>query len=90
MSGLYEIHITTDTLDAEVASTVARANKWKTSEIARDPVLGNKNYFYLTKYADTLGEAQLEVLEIIAALRDAGVDPLRAKIEQIVFDQRFG
>ena len=83
---MYEIHITVDVSKASIASQVARDYKWKTSEIARDPVLGNKNFFYLTKYKSTFFEAFETMQECIEALADLDVSILREKIEHIVHD----
>jgi putative NIF3 family GTP cyclohydrolase 1 type 2 len=86
---LYEIHLTVDTAHAERATWVANAFHWKTSEIARDPVLGNKNYFYLTKYSVTLESALSEIQEATAALKLHGVPLIREKVEHIVHDVRY-
>lgn len=89
MPQLYEIHLTIDTKDAELATRVSTMLKWKTSEIARDPVLGNKNFFYLTKYTENLEDARIEIVAAKAALFHLGVNLLREKIEHIVHDIRY-
>jgi hypothetical protein len=89
MKLLYEIHLTVDTAHAERATWVANAFHWKTSEIARDPVLGNKNYFYLTKYTEDLEIALREIMTASSALKLHGVPLIREKVEHIVHDVRY-
>lgn len=85
---LYEIHITCYVSQAGQASQVASAMHWKTSEIARDPDLGNNTYYYLTRYAATLDDALLALSECVSELRAKHVIVIREKIEHIVYDVR--
>jgi hypothetical protein len=90
MKPLYEIHITCMTSQAQAATEVAKKLHWKTSEIARDPVLGNDTYFYLTKYAETLDIAHTYLTDaIVALLYTYNVEVIREKIEHIVHDVRY-
>lgn len=85
----FECHITVPTEYAEKAASIAAALGWKTSEIARDPLLGDKNFFYLTRHSMGL-EAIMSSMENCAGfLRDAGVPVLRKKIEVIIYDARY-
>lgn len=86
---LYEIHITTYTSFSKQATEVAKQLHWKTSEIARDPVLGNDTYFYLTKYADSEEQAHIYIDEAIVMLLNSEVKVVREKIEHIVHDLRW-
>lgn len=84
----YECHITVSSRDGPVAEQVAKALHWKTSEIARDPVLGNDTYFYLTSHGDKLRRMYERMAEAVQALRAIGVFVVREKIEDIIWDVR--
>lgn len=86
---LYEIHITTYTSFSKQATEVAKQLHWKTSEIARDPVLGNDTYFYLTKYAESLPTAFVVLRDAVFELESVQVPVVREKIEHIVHDKRY-
>lgn len=84
----YECHITVSTRYADRASVVARNLHWKTSEIARDPVLGDDTYFYLTTHASN-PKIIFERMEYCTAmLRDEGVPIIREKVELIIHDTK--
>jgi hypothetical protein len=85
----YECHITVLSKDGPAAEQVARALHWKTSEIARDPVLGKDTYFYLTSHGNEFEKIQSRAAEATNALRSIGVHVLRMKIEEIVIDVRY-
>jgi hypothetical protein len=85
---IYECHITCDQKDAEEASRVATWHGWKTSEIARDPTLGNDTYFYLTSHSTDLIVLHKHMDYMARFLADAGVRVLRKKIELIVYDTK--
>lgn len=86
---MYEIHITCLTSESQPATYVAKELHWKTSEIARDPVLGKDTYFYLTKYAKSHDLALAEIAVAMDMLRSQNVKVLREKIEHIVHDIRY-
>ena len=86
---LYELHITVNVADAEVAGMIARDLHWKTSQIDGDPVLGHRPFFYLTTYTKTMGEAFKVMAKATRALREGGIAILREKIEYIVHDVRY-
>lgn len=86
----YECHITCHQADAAVATSVAEALHWKTSEIARDPVLGQATYFYLTSHGKTFEHLFGRMREAVAALKAKGLEVVREKIEHIVFDTKLG
>jgi hypothetical protein len=88
----YECHLTIPApeIEAQRASYehLAEQRGWKTSEIARDPLMGEETFFYFTKHADDYGEifdAMFEMAEQVAAL---GTLVVRRKIEMIVYDVR--
>jgi hypothetical protein len=84
----FECHITVDTKHAELAAVTARRLHWKTSEIARDPVLGDKNFFYLTTHADNVLTMFNRMNLAAATLRNDGIEVLREKIELIIHDTK--
>lgn len=86
---MYEIHITCLTSQSEIAKSVAAELKWKTSEIARDPVLGNDTYYYLTTHTAGMPQAYNRMLECVDMLLVKDVKVLREKIEHIIHDNRF-
>lgn len=86
----YECHITTETSSAEKAAQVAQTLGWKTSEIARDPLLGDKNYFYLTLHERTFGEIKARMEHCVSILRANEIPVIRQKIEIIIFDTKTG
>lgn len=87
---ILEAHITVHTKDAAVATLVAEALHWKTSQIARDPVLGDKDYFYLTMHGYNLTELEGKVGEAITRLRNNRVWVIRSKIEAVLIDNVLG
>ncbi len=85
----YECHITVLSEDGPAAEQVAKSLHWKTSEIARDPVLGNDTYFYLTSHDDELWRMYERMTDAVRALHAIGVFVVREKIEEIVHDFRY-
>lgn len=84
----YECHITVSVADAETATNVAKMGGWKTSEIARDPLLGEDTYFYLTCHAKEYTFILGKMKTCSAALESKGVKVIREKIERIVYDTK--
>lgn len=85
---MYECHITCRRSDLGAANIVAVEQHWKTSEIARDPVLGEDTYAYLTTY-DNDFQHMLERLSVAKQqLEHLGALIIREKIELIVYDKR--
>lgn len=85
---LYECHITVSTDDAEVATNVAKELHWKTSEIARDPILGDKNFFYLTTHTDDFPKMWERMNLASKYLKASNVSVIREKIELIIHDTK--
>lgn len=86
----YECHITTSVQFSEVATKIAKAEKWKTSEIARDPVLGDAVYFYLTKHSTSYIEIYKDMMYVKALLEANEAPVIRMKIELIMYDTKTG
>jgi len=85
---MFECHITVSTEDAESATQVAKNAHWKTSEIARDPILGDKNYFYLTSHSIDYSTMWARLRNAVILLEEADVPVIREKIELIVHDTK--
>ena len=85
---MFECHITCYTSQADKASAVAKTLHWKTSEIARDPVLGNDTYFYLTSHSNDLTHMMDRMKTATKTLQDFGVQIVREKIEVIIHDTK--
>lgn len=85
---LYECHITVSTEHAEIATMVAKDFHWKTSEIARDPVLGDKNFFYLTTHTNDFPQMWEKMNRASAQLKLMDVPVIREKIELIIHDTK--
>jgi hypothetical protein len=89
---LFEAHITFDREHADVIQNRmlhAALRKWKFSKIDGDPLLGKKVYCYLTTHDKTEEDIQFKVRQAISVARELGFPPVRAKIEKIVYDERF-
>jgi hypothetical protein len=86
---MFECHITCMQHDSVKATEVAKQLHWKTSEIARDPVLGNDTYFYLTSHSDKLATMYERMEKVVAQLTWVNVKVIREKIEVIIHDVRF-
>lgn len=85
---IFECHITVSTAHAKQAEAVAESNHWKTSEIARDPVLGKDTFFYLTKHADEYQNLYGHMKMTVGDLQRIGIPILREKIELIMHDTK--
>jgi hypothetical protein len=84
---MYECHITLHLADAGRASSILIPG-WKTSEIARDPVLGDDTHFYLTAHdrdSLTIYEAMRLMSKMLA---ESGIEIIRKKIELTVYDTK--
>ena len=86
----YECHITINAKDASIGTVIANARKWKTSEIARDPLLGDATFFYLTVHRSSLPAIYKEMKTTVYLLKESGIEVLREKIELIVYDTKTG
>lgn len=85
---IFECHITCTVERAFIATQVANQFHWKTSEIARDPVLGDDTYFYLTTHGDDYIKVFNRMRYAVEELRARGVEVVREKIELIMYDTK--
>lgn len=86
---LFECHITLDLKDAVKGQELADERGWKTSQIERDPTLGEKSYFYLTKHSRRLFNIYDDMRGMSLALYQRyNVSTVREKIELIVHDTK--
>lgn len=85
---LHECHITTTVEHAPKIEVLAAARGWKTSEIKRDPILGDQSYFYLTKHDTDYYTLANEMRAMSRAVIERGAPVLRQKIEGIIFDTK--
>ena len=85
---LFECHITLHLCNKDVGLIAAKEFKWKHSQIERDPVLGNDEYFYLTTYDDDYINMfhRMNTVSDFCARHDAA--PVRMKIEMIMYDTK--
>lgn len=86
----YECHITVTVADAKAATVIADCMGWKTSEIKRDPTLGDGSHFYLTAHSPDMPRLRGKMEETSLKLAEAGCKVLREKIEHIVYDTKTG
>jgi hypothetical protein len=85
----FEAHITCPR-EASREVEVSLTEGWVFSAIDGDPVMGKQAYCYLTAY-DTDAQLLLERVTAKAAyLRLQGVEVLREKIEEIIYDTKTG
>jgi hypothetical protein len=92
MSGPYEIHVTVDPpvdgTQRETFERLAALLAWSTSEIARDPALGNAVRFYFTTHAPSEIEARSRLGTLVGALIAREIPVLREKVEHVVYDTK--
>jgi hypothetical protein len=86
----YESHITVDRQHAPIVKAVAENHGFVYSEIAGCPILGQGTYCYLTGYATNARELRTRVQRAADVLTSLHVEPLRLKIERIVWDTKTG
>lgn len=86
---LYEGHITCDVKsqsDRVWLDRFGRSNRWSTSWIMNDPMLGSKDYFYFTRYSSSLRGLKKAMTNFITYIPAKVV---RMKVEKIVYDKRL-
>lgn len=62
---------------------------WKYSQIDGDPVLGKNVFCYLTGHSDDIKVIREQMETLISHCRGINCPPVRAKIEAIIYDERF-
>ena len=89
----YEAHMTFALKDADVVEKVSQEYPfWKFSKIHGCPMMGpDAKYAYLTGYTSISGETLLvEMNRMALRLRLNSIQPLRLKIEHIIYDTKTG
>jgi hypothetical protein len=86
----YEAHLTYDQDWSKALRDWADDSWWVFSEISGCPILGQGTYCYLTGYDPDPQILLDEMNANIEDLRLLGMEPLRAKIEHIVYDTKTG
>lgn len=85
----FEAHITCPR--AASAAVEARSGEhWKFSAIDGDQVMGKQPYCYLTAYSTNSQELLGRVIAMGALLRADGIEVLREKVEEIIYDTKTG
>jgi len=86
----FEAHITCPRNEGTKVSWYGEIFGWKFSAIDGDPVMGKQAYCYLTGF-DTDGQRLLTRMQgVCEALRQARVEILREKVEEIIYDTKTG
>lgn len=91
---MFETHITIQPTiawspDRLAALASQYAPEWHYSYIARDPVMGDKDFFYFNSHSEDLLKAIDIMLVMYYNLKTSGVKILRKKIECIIHDERY-
>lgn len=93
----YEAHITLDKIHApslKEDNTAIRSlhelKGWQYSAIDDDPLMGQKPYCYLTAYDPDPVNLLKRLEDACFVLLAMCVDPLRGKIERIIYDSKTG
>lgn len=89
---MYECHLT---FEAKWAKQIEEASDaltqagvpWKFSKIDGDPILGENIYCYLTKHSEN-GWSMIE--EVPLVMNFTIVEPIRVKLEKIMYDTKTG
>jgi len=90
MKSDFECHITMKGDRSSLETLVARLRgNWTFSCIDGDPVLGAHVFCYATNHFGSELEAKMRTNDATGELICAGVNPIRAKIEHVVWDLRF-
>jgi hypothetical protein len=86
----FECHVTLvpseDPSWVKTIEGIAEEHKFKTSFIVGDPLLGKAKYFYLTAHDKTYNGLMGRMQAVVDSLP---TKPVRLKIEQILYDERF-
>ena len=63
---------------------------WSFSVIDGDPIMGKRAYCYLTCYDTDAQRTKDRVRSMASAIRANGIEVLREKVEQIIYDTKTG
>jgi hypothetical protein len=86
----FEAHITVDRDHARKVEDIGEVYGWVFSQITGCPILGQGTYCYLTRYEPDAAVLRKEMDFIVTLLRKQNMEPLRAKIERIIYDTKTG
>lgn len=89
----YECHITVPMPSGGMLhefEDIGEDHGWKTSYIQGDPLLGEKRYFYFTRFGTDLMDLANQMSALTNVLRNYDIQVLRQKIEEILFDTKTG
>ena len=91
----FEIHVTVPSASIPVLRTVqdewmsGDCKSWHLSCIADDPDLGKGAHGYITTHRETLQGAFDVMQNMIEWVKGRAWTPIRAKIEEVVYDRRY-
>ena len=83
----FECHLTYNVADSALIETFATEG-WKFSAIDGDPILGAKPHCYLTCHHTDWVQMWSKMFNKVQHIREHGKEPLREKIELIVYDTK--
>lgn len=91
MERKFEAHITCNRADADkLRALLVRLAGWKYSSFDADPVMGDKPFAYLTAYDTDPYVLRGRTLMAAGLLSAQGIEVLRQKVEEIVYDTKTG
>jgi hypothetical protein len=85
----FECHVTVSNPNEEICEEYAKLYEWKTSKIERDPLLGDKTFFYFTCHGKEYDSVFSKMKQCVEDLQMLGLKCVREKIEHIIHDVRF-
>jgi hypothetical protein len=88
MSKGYECHLTFDIESVKMVEASCPYG-WTFSQIEGDPVLGQRLYCYWTAWNSSQGVMESTMRDAINLAKRNGLPLVRAKIEHIIYDQRY-
>lgn len=86
----FESHITLLREHSAAVNEIAQFTGWTYSQIDGDPIMGKQAYCYLTAYDTDAHTLHARMSEVVRLCKASMVEPLRTKIELIVFDSKTG
>lgn len=84
----FESHITLLREHSIAVNEIAQFTGWTYSQIDGDPIMGKQAYCYLTAYDASPHILHSRMMEVVRLCKASQVEPLRTKIEAIVFDSK--
>ena len=86
----YEAHITFHGFESSGVKGLTQIVGGKFSRMEGDPVLGDDRYCYLTMHSEDVEGLKAWMKSVAEMARSHYIYPIREKIEQIIYDHRFG